>query len=57
MYNGHKHIHCVKYQGVVTPDGIIIHIGDSFEGNTHDHEIYLRSGLQGILEEHAKNTF
>lgn len=56
MYNGHKHGHCVKYQGVVTPDGIIIHIGDSFEGNTHDHEIYHRSGLGDVLRDHAKNT-
>ena len=57
MYNGHKHEHCVKYQGVVTPDGIIIHIGDSFEGNTHDHEIYCRSGLEDVLRVHAKDTY
>ena len=56
MYNGHKKHHCVKYQGVVTPDGIIIHIGDCFEGNTHDHEIYRRSGLEEVLRVHAKNT-
>lgn len=56
MYNGHKHEHCVKYQGVMTPDGIIIHIRDSFEGNTHDHEIYCRSSLEDVLREHAKDT-
>ncbi|RPB12404.1 hypothetical protein P167DRAFT_588521 [Morchella conica CCBAS932] len=36
VYNGWKRKHCLKYQAVVTPDGIIIHLYGPVEGTKHD---------------------
>ena len=27
LYNGWKHCHCIKFQGLMAPDGIMIHLG------------------------------
>src|SRR5690349_2901680 len=53
MYNGHKCFHALKYQAVVAPDGIIIHISNSSRGNVHDLTIFDRLQLPVILREHA----
>ncbi|KAJ8930621.1 hypothetical protein NQ314_016536 [Rhamnusium bicolor] len=35
-YSGHKRQHCVKYQSVLSPDGIILNIQGSYPGRRHD---------------------
>ncbi|OAD68323.1 hypothetical protein PHYBLDRAFT_68870 [Phycomyces blakesleeanus NRRL 1555(-)] len=39
-YNGWKHIHCLKYQTIVTPDGISSSFIGPFPGSTHDVKIF-----------------
>jgi hypothetical protein len=51
MYNGHKKTYGVKFQGVVAPDGIIIHFSGPYRGARHDSAILSKSGLYKILEE------
>jgi hypothetical protein len=52
-FNGHRHMHALKYQTVVAPDGIIIHISKGYPGTAHDYTIYEESGLIDILNEFA----
>ena len=35
-YNGHKRVHAIKFQSVVTPDGLISHLYGPIEGRRHD---------------------
>ncbi|KXS11130.1 hypothetical protein M427DRAFT_102802, partial [Gonapodya prolifera JEL478] len=52
-YSGRKRQHCLKYQGVVSPDGIIIHLAGPFLGPDHDLSIFRKSGLNELLALHA----
>ncbi|THU76384.1 hypothetical protein K435DRAFT_824585 [Dendrothele bispora CBS 962.96] len=52
LYNGWKRIHCLKYQILITPDGIIIHVFGPIEGRRHDSTAYKESGLVDILDRH-----
>nr|CAI5830787.1 unnamed protein product [Callosobruchus analis] len=47
----HKRTHCLKYQSLVTPDGLTISCMGPFEGRRHDAGILRESGLYGQLED------
>ncbi|OAD79399.1 hypothetical protein PHYBLDRAFT_139430 [Phycomyces blakesleeanus NRRL 1555(-)] len=53
VYNEHYRGHGIKYQAVVTPDGITSSIMGSETGDRHDTHLYLESGL----EEKMRQTF
>lgn len=53
IYNGWKRVHCLKYQALVCPDGIIPHLYGPVEGRLHDLTVYNESRLSQILEQHA----
>ena len=36
LYNGHKRVHAIKFQSVVTPDGMIANLHGPVEGKRHD---------------------
>jgi hypothetical protein len=48
-----KKFHCLKYQAIVCPDGIIAHLYGPVEGVKHDIAIYRESGIEDKLEMHA----
>jgi hypothetical protein len=50
VFNGHKRIHALKYQCVVTPDCMITDINGPWNGARHDSGIFTDSGLHEILE-------
>lgn len=50
VYNGWKRYHCLKYQAIVTPDGIIIHLYGPVEGTKHDAAVWQESGISDLLE-------
>ena len=52
MYNGHKRCHAFKFQGTVTPDGVIFSLYGPIEGSRHDAHMYQISGLRQLMEEH-----
>lgn len=52
-YSGHKRVHCVKYQSVLCPDGIIINLKGAFPGRRHDAGILRLSNLYQQLEENT----
>ena len=58
VYNGHKRYHCLKYQNITTPNGIIANLFDPLEGRRHDSFVLGHSGvmiqldnIHSILEE------
>lgn len=53
IYNGWKKIHCLKYQAIVYPDGIIAHLYGPVEGVKHHIGTYRESIVEAILDMHA----
>ncbi|KAF0701891.1 hypothetical protein AaE_016260 [Aphanomyces astaci] len=49
VFNGHKRRHAVKYQTLVTPDGIIAHAFGPIEGRRHDLTILRQSNLESVI--------
>lgn len=45
VYSGHKRIHCLKFQSIVTPDGLIAHLHGPIEGRRHDMALLNISGV------------
>ena len=45
MYNGHPRRHCLNYQGITTPDGLIISMFGPVEGRRHDNTMLAISGF------------
>src|SRR5260370_10773793 len=45
LYSGYKKAHTIKFQAIVTPDGMISHLGGPFEGKLGDWSACLESGI------------
>lgn len=52
-YSGHKRVHGIKYQSVLTPDGLIINLKGAFPGRRHDAGIFRETNLYQELEQNA----
>ena len=50
IFNGHKRMHSLKYQSVVSPDGMMSHFFGPMEGRRHDSALYYESGLDEQLQ-------
>ena len=55
VYNGHKRVHALKFQSVVTPNGLIANLFGPVEGRRHDSAMLAMSGLLEQLEQHSFN--
>ena len=53
VYNGHKRYHCLKYQNITTPNGIIANLFDPLEGRRRDSFVLGLSGVMIQLEQHS----
>lgn len=51
VYNGHKHMHALKYLAVQTPDGLLPCLFGAWEGCRHDAAQLQESGLLDVLEQ------
>lgn len=49
FYSGHKRTHCLKFQSVTLPDGIIAHWSGPYTGNRHDAGIFRESGISDMI--------
>ena len=49
-YSGYKRTHCHNFQGVVTPDGLIVSCMGPFIGSKNDLNMLDETGLQATLE-------
>ncbi|XP_028415880.1 uncharacterized protein LOC114539446 [Dendronephthya gigantea] len=55
MFSGHKRTHCIKFQSVVTPNGLICNLFGPIEGRRHDAFMLTASGLLEQLQLHMNN--
>ena len=53
VYNGHKRVHALKFQSLVTPNGLIANLSSPFEGRCHDAGMLHESGLLTALQVHG----
>ncbi|XP_071944737.1 uncharacterized protein [Antedon mediterranea] len=53
VYNGHKRVHSLKFQSVVTPNGLIANLFGPIEGCRHDAFMLRESNLLQQLERYA----
>jgi hypothetical protein len=51
FYSGYKKAHTIKFQGIITPDGILSHLAGPFEGKLGDWAAWVDSGVEKILRE------
>ena len=51
MYSGHKRCHGIKFQSVVTSDGLFVTMFGPVNGNRHDSFLLSSSGLLNKLQE------
>ncbi|ETP54962.1 hypothetical protein F442_00433 [Phytophthora nicotianae P10297] len=49
IYNGHKRKHALKFQTLVTPDGLISHLFGPYAGRNHDIKMYRESKIAGTI--------
>ena len=52
VYSGHKRVHGLKFQSVVTPNGMIANLYGPVEARRHDSAMLRMSGLLPELEQH-----
>lgn len=50
VYTGHKRCHCLTYQTITTPDGLIFHLFGPIEGRRPDAYMFNKSVLGAELE-------
>jgi len=50
-YSGHKRMHCLVYQTITTPDGLILHLYGPEVGRRHDLTLLRNSGIEEIMEQ------
>lgn len=56
VYNGHKRVHGIKFQSVVTPNGLIANLFGPVEGKRHDSGMLADSGLLQQLRRYCVNA-
>lgn len=50
-YSGHKRFHCLIYQTVTTPDGLMFNLYGPEVGRRHDMTLFRESGLNDVLRD------
>ena len=53
VYNGHKRLHGLKFQSVVTPNGMIASLHGPYEGQKHDSSMLNETNLLQTLRRNA----
>ena len=56
IYNGHKKVHGIKVQSLVTPNGQIAHMYGPVDGKRHGGRTFTMSSLLPKLQQYARDT-
>lgn len=51
VYNGHKRVHGLKFQAIVTPDGLIANLYGPESGRRHDAYLFQASGVLPYMQQ------
>jgi len=49
FFSGHKRAHCIKFQSIMMPDGIIVHLSGPWNGARHDAGMFRESGIASSI--------
>ena len=49
-YSGYKRAHCQNYQGIITPDGVIVQCAGPWVGSKNDLNMLFESGLEAKID-------
>jgi hypothetical protein len=49
FYSGHKKVHAFKFQGIMTPDGIVSSLAGPVEGPVGDWKLFKDLGIENVL--------
>ncbi|CAC5379978.1 unnamed protein product [Mytilus coruscus] len=52
LFNGHKRVHAIKFQSIVSPNGLVANMYGPIEGRRHDAGLLRESGICGELQTH-----
>ena len=52
FYSGWKHCHGIKFQGIMAPDGMIIHVAGLLTAKHHDMWMLHQSNIQSMFDQH-----
>ena len=52
FYSGWKRCHAIKFQGIMAPDGILMHVSGPYTAKHHDMWMLRRSRIQETLDQH-----
>jgi len=55
VFNGHKRVHGIKFQSIVAPNGIVVHLYAPIEGRRHDAGMLRESDVEAQMEHHITN--
>eukprot|EP00171_Calliarthron_tuberculosum_P004305 IDg4305t1 len=53
VFSGHKRFHCLMYQTITTPDGLIFNLFGPIEGRHADAFLYMKSDIESALRNTA----
>ena len=56
FFNGHKRYHAIKFQGVVTPDDIVVDLSGPELGTRHDVHLLHESGVLLQCQQHMNSA-
>ncbi|CAC5396108.1 unnamed protein product [Mytilus coruscus] len=51
-FNGHKRVHAIKFQSIVSPNGLVANMYGPIESRRHDAGLLRESGICGELQTH-----
>jgi hypothetical protein len=51
LFSGYKRFHALKFQSIVTPDGIVLHFFGPVEGRRHDLTLMRESKLDDLFDD------
>ena len=52
FYSGWKQCHVIKFQGIMAPDGILMHVSGPYMAKHHDMWMLCRSHIQEKMDQH-----
>ena len=55
VYNGHKHVHAIKFQAIANPNGLVANLYAQIEGRRHDSGMLANSAILPLLQQYSVN--
>ena len=57
LYNGHKKVHAIEFQSVVSPNGLVANLYEPVDGKRHNSGILTMSALLDALQRYSVSPY